>query len=227
MAFDFKREMNKIEAPVISFENVSKAYQKGVSALKNVNLTIHKGEFVFIVGDSGSGKSTMIKLMLKETVPTKGKVYVAGHSIARLRRTRVALYRRSIGVVFQDFRLLKDRNVFENVAFAQRVVGAGPTEIRHQVPKMLSLVGLSDKLQVRANRRKSVVRLEPDVFNFKSLQFHRVQPTARGVFFAEYFVEVLRQEVFRIAVVLLGTALDGESSCNRKNHFRDMLFQAS
>ncbi len=145
MAFDFKREMNKIEAPVISFENVSKAYQKGVSALKNVNLTINKGEFVFIVGDSGSGKSTMIKLMLKETVPTKGKVYVAGHSIARLRRTRVALYRRSIGVVFQDFRLLKDRNVFENVAFAQRVVGAGPTEIRHQVPKMLSLVGLSDK----------------------------------------------------------------------------------
>ncbi|MBP5248542.1 MAG: cell division ATP-binding protein FtsE [Lachnospiraceae bacterium] len=145
MAFDFKREMNKIEAPVISFENVSKAYQKGVSALKNVNLTINKGEFVFIVGDSGSGKSTMIKLMLKETVPTKGKVYVAGHSIARLRRTRVALYRRSIGVVFQDFRLLKDRNVFENVAFAQRVVGAGPIEIRHQVPKMLSLVGLSDK----------------------------------------------------------------------------------
>ncbi len=145
MSIDFKREMNKIEAPVIYFEKVSKAYQKGVSALKDVTLSISKGEFVFIVGDSGSGKSTLIRLMLKETIPTGGKVYVAGHLVTRLRRAKVAKYRRSIGVVFQDFRLLKDRTVFENVAFAQRVTGAGQAEIRHQVPKMLSLVGLSDK----------------------------------------------------------------------------------
>lgn len=147
--FDFAREMNRIDAPVISFEHVSKSYKKGVEALNDVSLTINKGEFVFIVGDSGSGKSTLLKLMLKETLPTKGKVYVVGHSVNRLRRTRVAKYRRSIGVVFQDFRLLKDRNVFENVAFAQRVIGAGPVSIRHQVPKMLSLVGLSDKYNAK------------------------------------------------------------------------------
>ncbi len=147
--YDFHRELNSIETPVISFEHVSKEYKKGVEALVDVNLTINKGEFVFIVGDSGSGKSTLLKLMLKETLPTKGKVYVAGHAVNRLRRSRVAKYRRSIGVVFQDFRLLKDRNVFENVAFAQRVIGAGPVGIRHQVPRMLSLVGLADKYNAK------------------------------------------------------------------------------
>lgn len=148
-SFDFQREMSRIDAPVISFDHVSKAYKRGVDVLKDINLTIHKGEFVFIVGDSGSGKSTLLKLMLKETIPTQGKVYVIGHSVNRLRRTRVAKYRRNIGVVFQDFRLLKDRNVFDNVAFAQRVIGASPLSIRHQVPRMLSLVGLADKYKAK------------------------------------------------------------------------------
>lgn len=143
--YDIQREMSKIEAPVISFENVSKEYQKGITAIEDVNISIYKGEFVFIVGSSGSGKSTLIRLMLKEILPSKGKVFVAGREVGRLRRSQVGKYRRSIGVVFQDFRLLKDRNVFENVAFAQRVVEAPMREIKRQVPKMLSLVGLSEK----------------------------------------------------------------------------------
>ena len=143
--YDIQREMSKIEAPVILFENVSKEYQKGVAAIENVNISIYKGEFVFIVGSSGSGKSTLIRLLMKEILPSKGKVFVSGREVGRLRRRQVRKYRRGIGVVFQDFRLLKDRNVFENVAFAQRVVETPIREIKRQVPKMLSLVGLTDK----------------------------------------------------------------------------------
>lgn len=143
--FDFDREMNKIEAPVISFQNVSKRYRKGVDALNDVSFDIRKGEFVFIVGGSGSGKSTLIKLMLKETLASSGRVYVVGRDIGKLPRHKVSLYRRKIGVVFQNFRLLKTKTVFENVAFAQRVIGADPSETRHQVPRLLSLVGLHDK----------------------------------------------------------------------------------
>jgi cell division transport system ATP-binding protein len=142
---DINREFNKIQTPVISFNNVSKKYNTGTDALSNVSFNIFKGEFVFIVGDSGSGKTTLIKLILKETLPSSGKVFVVGHETKRLRRKTVARFRRSIGVVFQDFRLLKDRDVFENVAFAQRVIEAEPHTLRHKVSKVLNLVGLSDK----------------------------------------------------------------------------------
>jgi cell division transport system ATP-binding protein len=145
MAYDMNKHLNEINAPVIVFENVSKAYQKGTPAISNINLQIRKGEFVFIVGSSGSGKSTMIKLMLKEIEPTNGKVYVNYKDLSRLRRGQVAKYRRSLGVVFQNFRLLKDRNVFENVAFAQRVIETPNRIIRRQVPAILSVMGLSDK----------------------------------------------------------------------------------
>ncbi|WFR60266.1 cell division ATP-binding protein FtsE [Anaerocolumna sp. AGMB13025] len=130
---------------MINFEQVSKTYQKGTPAINNVSLQIRKGEFVFIVGSSGSGKSTMIKLMLKEIEPTTGKVFVNYKDLSRLRHGQVAKYRRSIGVVFQNFRLLKDRNVYENVAFAQRVIEMPNSSIRRQVPAMLSVVGLADK----------------------------------------------------------------------------------
>ncbi|BCJ92877.1 cell division ATP-binding protein FtsE [Anaerocolumna cellulosilytica] len=145
MAYDMNKHLNEINAPVIVFENVSKAYQKGTPAISNINLQIRKGEFVFIVGSSGSGKSTMIKLMLKEIEPTNGKVYVNYKDLSRLRRGQVAKYRRSLGVVFQNFRLLKDRNVYENVAFAQRVIETPNRIIRRQVPAILSVMGLSDK----------------------------------------------------------------------------------
>ena len=114
--------MTANQLPIIALDDVSKQYQTGVDALKHVTLQIENGEFVFIVGKSGSGKSTFIKLLLKELDPTSGKLYIAGRLVNKLKRKQVPLYRRNIGVVFQDFRLLKDRNVYENVAFAQRIV---------------------------------------------------------------------------------------------------------
>ena len=126
-------------------ENVSKAYVEGIPAIKNISLHIDRGEFVFIVGDSGSGKSTLIKLLLKELEPTSGKITVNGQNLGRLKRKQIPRYRRKIGVVFQDFRLLKDRNVYENIAFAQRVIMTPTRKIRREVPKMLSLIGLAEK----------------------------------------------------------------------------------
>ena len=131
---------------IITLDNVSKTYSAGVPALQGVSLQIEKGEFVFIVGNSGSGKSTLIKLLLKELDPTSGTIRVNGQELTKMKRKQVAKYRRGLGVVFQDFRLLKDRNVFENVAFAQRVIGKSNYIIRRQVPAMLALMGLSEKL---------------------------------------------------------------------------------
>lgn len=144
-SYDLYRDLQKIQAPVILFDHVSKEYQKDVQAVQDINFSIQKGEFVFIVGSSGSGKSTLIRLMLREIAPTRGKVYVAGRELSRLRRYQVSRYRRSIGVVFQDFRLLKDRNAYENVAFAQRVIEVPSAEIKKRVPRMLSMVGLNEK----------------------------------------------------------------------------------
>lgn len=144
-SYDLYRDLQKIQAPVILFDHVSKEYQKDVQAVQDINFSIQKGEFVFIVGSSGSGKSTLIRLMLREIAPTRGKVYVAGRELSRLRRYQVSRYRRSIGVVFQDFRLLKNRNAYENVAFAQRVIEVPPAEIKKRVPRMLSMVGLNEK----------------------------------------------------------------------------------
>ncbi len=138
---------------MIILENVSKSYEPGgTPALRNISLRINEGEFVFIVGDSGSGKSTLIKLLMKELEPTSGKIYVNNKCINRLRRKKVPKYRRQIGVVFQDFRLLRDRNVYENIAFAQRVVEAPARLIRKKVPQMLSLVGLSQKYRSYPNQ---------------------------------------------------------------------------
>jgi len=142
----YKAEHEEIEPPVILMENVTKDYVDGLHALNNLNLEIRKGEFVFIVGESGSGKSTLIKLLLKEINPTKGRIMVAGKELSRLHQRGICKLRRSIGVVFQDFRLLKDRSVYDNVAFAQRVIETPSHKIRHDVPAMISIVGLSEKL---------------------------------------------------------------------------------
>lgn len=130
---------------MITFENVTKSYGNGAPALSNLNIEIEEGEFVFVVGTSGSGKSTFIKLLLKELEPTEGKIIVNDTELRKLRSGKTAKYRRKVGVVFQDFRLLKDRNVYENIAFAQRVIGVSTREIKKNVPRMLSLVGLSEK----------------------------------------------------------------------------------
>ena len=134
---------------MITLENVSKSYAKGQPALNDVSLHIDKGEFVFIVGNSGSGKSTLIKLLLKELEPTSGTIIVNDQNLGKMKRRKVPKYRRGVGVVFQDFRLLKDRNVYENVAFAQRIVQTPSKEIKKNVPSILSTVGLAGKYKAR------------------------------------------------------------------------------
>jgi len=130
---------------MIEIENINKTYETGNRALRDINIRIEDGEFVFIMGRSGSGKSTLLKLLLKETEPTSGRIVVNGMDLQKMPRRYVPKYRRQLGVVFQDFRLLKDRSVFENVAFAQRVIGVSSRSIRERVPRMLRMVGLSSK----------------------------------------------------------------------------------
>ena len=130
---------------MIEFKDVTKEYSKGIAALNGVNLKIEKGEFAFIVGDSGSGKSTLIRLLLKELDPTSGSIIVNGQNLNRLQHRKIPQYRRHLGVVFQDFRLLKDRNIYENIAFALRVTETSPRIIKQKVPAALSLVGLAQK----------------------------------------------------------------------------------
>lgn len=130
---------------MIKLEHVSKSYSAGIPALNDVNLEIEDGEFVFIVGDSGSGKSTMIKLLLKELEPSEGTITIDGKILGKIKRRQIPKFRRNVGVVFQDFRLLKDRNVYENIAFAQKVIGESTKSIRKKVPNMLSMVGLAAK----------------------------------------------------------------------------------
>lgn len=130
---------------IICLDNVSKSYSTGAPALNNVSLSISPGEFVFIVGDSGSGKSTLIKLLLRELTSSSGSVYVMGYDLGKLTHRQIPQFRRNLGVVFQDFRLLKDRNIYENVAFAQRIVETPVSEIRRNVPAILATVGLAGK----------------------------------------------------------------------------------
>ena len=134
---------------IITLSNVSKAYATGAPALNGVDLHINKGEFVFIVGDSGSGKSTMIKLLLRELIPTSGDISVMGYDLVRIRHRKIPKFRRNLGIVFQDFRLLKDRNVYENVAFAQRIVQVSNKEIKRNVPSILATVGLAGKYKAK------------------------------------------------------------------------------
>lgn len=130
---------------MIHLDNVSKAYTKGIDALHNVTLDIAPGEFVFVVGPSGSGKSTLIKLLLREITPTSGNITIDGENINKMKRRKIPKYRRKIGTVFQDFRLLPDRNVYENIAFAQRVIETKNKIIKKKVPASLALVGLAAK----------------------------------------------------------------------------------
>lgn len=130
---------------MIKLEHVSKSYSAGIPALNDVSLNIEEREFVFVVGDSGSGKSTLIKLLLKELEPTEGTITINGRKLNKIRRRQIPKFRRNIGVVFQDFRLLKDRNIYDNVAFAQKVIGESNRSIKKNVPKLLSMVGLAAK----------------------------------------------------------------------------------
>jgi cell division transport system ATP-binding protein len=130
---------------MIVFDSVTKVYEPDVAALRDVSFLIEKGEFVFIVGASGSGKSTIIRLLLKEIEPTSGRVIVGGRDLVRLKRSKVPLLRRNVGCVFQDFKLLPNRTAAENVAYALKVQGENSDAIRRKVPEVLSLVGLAHK----------------------------------------------------------------------------------
>lgn len=130
---------------MVEFVSVSKKYPNGTVALRGIDLSIKDGEFVFVVGKSGAGKSTLIKLLLREEQPTTGNIIVNGYDLSRIKRREIPAYRRSIGIVFQDFRLIPNMNAYDNVAFALRVTNASTSEIRRKTPYMLSLVGLSSK----------------------------------------------------------------------------------
>ena len=147
-----KSEQMIEENGIIFLDNVSKSYSTGAPAINGVTLSIGQGEFVFIVGDSGSGKSTLIKLLLRELTATSGSVYVMGHDLSKLKHRQIPKFRRNLGVVFQDFRLLNDRNVYENVAFAQRIVETPVSEIRRNVPAILATVGLAGKYKAKPKR---------------------------------------------------------------------------
>ena len=149
MAVKKKNKITTAENEIINLTNVCKAYSTGAPALKDVNLHINRGEFVFIVGDSGSGKSTLIKLLLRELTVTSGYINVMGYDLSKIRHGKIPKFRRNLGVVFQDFRLLKDRNVYENVAFAQRVIQKSNKEIKRSVPSILSVVGLAGKYKAK------------------------------------------------------------------------------
>ncbi|HOQ16326.1 MAG TPA: cell division ATP-binding protein FtsE [Defluviitaleaceae bacterium] len=137
---------------MIELHNVTKTYENGVDALLNVSLKIEKGEFVFIIGTSGSGKSTLIKLLLKEVEPNHGEIIVNNKNITKLKKSKIPYLRRGLGVVFQDFRLLPNKTVYENVAFAMQIVEASPKEIRRNVPMVLSMVGLARKARAYPNQ---------------------------------------------------------------------------
>ncbi len=144
-----KREQMIEENGIIFLDNVTKTYSTGAPALNGITLHIGRGEFVFIVGDSGSGKSTLIKLLLRELTATGGSVCVMGSDLAKLKHRQIPKFRRNLGVVFQDFRLLKDRNVYENVAFAQRIVETPVSEMKRNVPSILATVGLAGKYKAK------------------------------------------------------------------------------
>lgn len=137
---------------MVEFINVKKKYPNGTVALKDINIKINKGEFAFVVGSSGSGKSTLMKLILKEEDATEGEVHVNGYEVSSMKRREVPYLRRGLGVVFQDFRLLPNKTVYENVAFGMQITEAQPKEIRRQVPMVLALVGLSKKANVYPNQ---------------------------------------------------------------------------
>lgn len=144
-----KKQQGFDEEEIIVLENVSKAYSTGAPALDNVSLKIGKGEFVFIVGDSGSGKSTLIKLLLRELVATEGTIRVMGYDLGKIKHRHIPKFRRNLGIVFQDFRLLKEWNVYENVAFAQRIVEVPIKQIKRNVPSILATVGLAGKYKAK------------------------------------------------------------------------------
>lgn len=223
---------------MIKLEHVSKSYSAGIPALNDVSLNIEEGEFVFVVGDSGSGKSTLIKLLLKELEPTAGTITIDGRQLNKIRRRQIPKFRRNIGVVFQDFRLLKDRNIYDNVAFAQKVIGESGRSVRRNVPKMLSMVGLAAKYRsypkqlsggeqqrvaiARAliNRPKILLADEPtgnlDSNNAWEIMHLMEEINSRGttVVVVTHNIEIVRAMNKRVITMRKGVVVDDSTSYN-------------
>jgi len=130
---------------LVQFYNVSKVYSNGVKALNDISLKIDRGEFIFLMGSSGAGKSTLVKMLIREELPTRGQIFVASRSIVRMKRSDIPVLRRNIGMVFQDFKLLENKTVAENIGFAMKVVGARSQDMRQRVPEIISMVGLKGR----------------------------------------------------------------------------------
>ncbi|HZJ84451.1 MAG TPA: cell division ATP-binding protein FtsE, partial [Syntrophomonadaceae bacterium] len=130
---------------LVQFYNVSKIYPNGVKALDDISLKIDRGEFLFLMGPSGAGKSTLVKMLFREEKPTRGQIFIASRSIVRMKKSEIPGLRRSMGIIFQDFKLLEGKTVSENVAFAMEVVGANPRDIRNRVPEVINMVGLKGR----------------------------------------------------------------------------------
>ena len=130
---------------LVQFYNVSKVYSNGVKALNDISLKIDRGEFIFLMGPSGAGKSTLVKMLIREEVPTRRQIFVASRSIVRMKRSEIPVLRRNIGMIFQDFKLLENKTVAENIGFAMKVVGAGYSDIRQRVPEVIEMVGLKGR----------------------------------------------------------------------------------
>ncbi len=133
---------------MIQFQGVSKVYPNGITALNNVNMFIDKGEFVFLVGPSGAGKTTFIKMIIRRELPTQGTIYIGRKNLVKMKESEVSVFRRNIGVIFQDYKLLPNKNVFENIAFALEVIETSRKDILKQVPAVLELVGLKNKAKI-------------------------------------------------------------------------------
>ena len=220
---------------MIVFEGVKKVYEPNVTALDGVSFTIDKGEFVFVVGASGSGKSTVIRLLLKELEPTEGRIIVGGRDLGRLKGSKVPLLRRNLGCVFQDFKLLPNRTAAENIGYALRVQGESSSQIRKKVPEVMNLVGLSHKMNSRPEelsggeqQRVSIARafvnhppllicdeptgnLDPDTSVGIMQLLHRINRTGTTVLMATHLVERGREHCDR-ALVLDGGGMQWDGA---------------
>ncbi len=210
---------------MIVMQHVNMVYPNSVGALNDINFSVERGEFVFIVGTSGAGKSTLIRLIGREFLPTSGSIRVFSKEITRLRRREVSMFRRSIGVVFQDFRLLDKRTIYDNVAFAMQVVGATPREVRRRVPEALEMVGLTGKAkrkphelsggeQQRVCLARAIINqpslvvadeptgnLDPDITNDIMLLFRTINMSGTTVVIATHSRELLENTEQRIIIL--------------------------
>ena len=194
---------------MIRLSDVVKEYESGTTALKGISLRIEDGEFVFLVGPSGSGKSTIIKLLTGEIVPTSGQIAVNGFSLTNIAERQIPLLRRSVGVIFQDFRLIEKKTVYENLSFAMRAVGSSPREIKKRIPYVLELVGLEEKTDRYPNelsggeqQRVAIARAlinNPSTIIADEPTGNLDKATAQGVF--DIFLKLARDEGTAIVIV--------------------------